>query len=329
MVDEVGQQDEVHLRGWALVLLDSGACMHVAPRWFAAHAPLYKAPDISLRTASGAQLQVDGVRDVELWARSREGQAVKLTIRFAICDVKAPILSVGAAMEKGMQIDFGSLVARGPDGQAIDLVKRATRFYLAVGWSKKEALLNDGICPVETAEGVVDTPEGEAGVEISVDGPEGPWDERRAATEMNAPILPSDEVVRAHNLTHLPFAAWCKLCVEGRGQEAAHYRRVVEPSVVPVLAADYHFFSARAEELPVDTSTCLAMVCHNTSYLGAALVPQKGVHPHAVRAVQKFMDELGYVRVMWQTDGEPSIVALIRSVRRELGKSDGVQKSVY
>ena len=69
-------------------------------------------------------------------------------------------------------------------------------------------------------------------------------------------------------------------------------------------------------------STSLVLVCYNTSYLGAAVVPQKGVHPFAVKTVMSFIDETGYSRMMWQTDGEPAIVALMRAVRRELGKGE-------
>ena len=36
------------------------------------------------------------------------------------------------------------------------------------------------------------------------------------------PCKPSQEEVDRHNAIHLPFRSWCDICVQGRGQEAAH-----------------------------------------------------------------------------------------------------------
>ena len=330
MVDEDEEKHgETHLRGWTLILMDSGACTHVAPPSFAEDVPMEKAPfELTLRTASGSNMKIHGVRRVKMWARLQEGGAIMMTIAFVICGVARPIISVGNLLDKGVDVNFslptnsGSL--RGPDGRLVELVRRGALFFLAVTRSLREALLMDSICPVVEEDGVVDVPADDIGVEVPMEkaGPEGPWDEARLAVEPGTPTLPSEAARRAHSLTHLPFAPWCRVCVEGRGQEAAHYKRHAQPSATPVLGADYCFFSSRAEELPVDMSTSLVLVCYNTSYLGAAVVPQKGVHPFAVKTVMSFIDETGYSRMMWQTDGEPAIVALMRAVRRELGKGE-------
>ena len=41
----------------------------------------------------------------------------------------------------------------------------------------------------------------------------------RAVAEVRMP--PADVVAR-HNLTHVPYAAWCKCCVQASGRENAH-----------------------------------------------------------------------------------------------------------
>ena len=48
-------------------------------------------------------------------------------------------------------------------------------------------------------------------------------DERRAVT-ISTPEMPSREAVESHQLTHIPFALWCRACISGRGREAPHFR---------------------------------------------------------------------------------------------------------
>ena len=36
------------------------------------------------------------------------------------------------------------------------------------------------------------------------------------------PNRPDEETVERHNLTHLPAAAWCDICVRTRGRDAPH-----------------------------------------------------------------------------------------------------------
>ena len=51
-----------------------------------------------------------------------------------------------------------------------------------------------------------------------------PMDEERARGFAN-PNRPDEETVERHNLTHLPAAAWCDICV--RSQLSAHRKEIV------------------------------------------------------------------------------------------------------
>ena len=51
-------------------------------------------------------------------------------------------------------------------------------------------------------------------------------DERRAVTTTATPEMPSREAVESHQLTHIPFAPWCRSCIFGRGGEAPHFGHV-------------------------------------------------------------------------------------------------------
>ena len=48
-------------------------------------------------------------------------------------------------------------------------------------------------------------------------------DERRAVT-ISTPEMPSREAVESHQLTHIPFAPWCRAQIAGRGRDAPHSR---------------------------------------------------------------------------------------------------------
>ena len=60
---------------------------------------------------------------------------------------------------------------------------------------------------------------------------------------MTAPAAVSEATREHHELTHLPYEAWCPACVRGRGREARHLRlerRVGHPTVF----VDYGFLRA-------------------------------------------------------------------------------------
>ena len=83
-----------------------------------------------------------------------------------------------------------------------------------------------------------------------------------------APAKPTTAEYQAHQLTHLPFAAWCPFCVSARANENPHkrVRRQTDESVaVPRIEADFMIVDPERVVLTaVDTST---------SYTHAALLP--------------------------------------------------------
>ena len=54
-----------------------------------------------------------------------------------------------------------------------------------------------------------------------------------------------------------------------------------------------------------------------TRMVMAKIVPSKGVNNYAVEVTKKFMEQLGYGRVVLRSDNEPAILALKEAVRRE------------
>ena len=102
--------------------------------------------------------------------------------------------------------------------------------------------------PLGPLEGEAPEPVAEGGEVLVPEVSEG-----RAAKPLRAPALPNPEEIEAHNVSHIPYRAWCSHCVRGRGKSFAHHRvdRPEDPEEVPVVSIDYGFFGAPGE-LPAD-----------------------------------------------------------------------------
>ena len=131
-------------------------------------------------------------------------------------------------------------------------------------------------------------------------------DERRAVTTAT-PEMPSREAVESHQLTHIPFAPWCRSCIFGRGGEAPHLRHVggeEAAAATPVVSLDC-FFLGLSDGTGEGTTPALVLCEGNTTYGLGLMVPRKGLVPYAVRGVCVFLQELGYTRMILKSDGEP------------------------
>ena len=62
-------------------------------------------------------------------------------------------------------------------------------------------------------------------------------------TTLKMPERPDDETVRAHELTHSKFEAWCLHCVLGKGAGAKHSTQHItdKPAPIPIVQVDYHY----------------------------------------------------------------------------------------
>ena len=128
-------------------------------------------------------------------------------------------------------------------------------------------------------------------------------------------MRPSEKEVEQHMLTHLPFRSWCAHCVRGKSKGKAHFARNADPKDVPTIAADYmymHESQGESEErgMPIFVARDLLDSTRGTGMIFARVVPQKGVHPYAVRRFAADIALLGHPELVLKSDGEPSIVAL-------------------
>ena len=126
------------------------------------------------------------------------------------------------------------------------------------------------------------------------------------------PCTPSEMEVRTHNLTHLPFRAWCPHCVQGKGKASQH-RTLSERS--PVIQVDYGFLTVPDSKEQITVMTAIDII---TGLATASVVTSKGANLHAVTELKRFILETGRSFAFLQSDQEPAIKAVLQAVIKQL-----------
>ena len=131
-------------------------------------------------------------------------------------------------------------------------------------------------------------------------------------------VLPSKEVVEAHNVSHLPFRSWCSACVGGRGLSLGYHKvdaKTKEAEQIPTVSVDYGFFG-QLEDRAHDTLPVRIVRNRKSKGIWSHPVPSKGVvHPYLARALMSDLDFMEYRRIVLKSDQQPSIVALCDAVK--------------
>ena len=149
---------------------------------------------------------------------------------------------------------------------------------------------------------------------------------------LKSPAAPSRQEMLEHSITHYPFRSWCAHCVRGKSKASKHVATGnSESSETPIVGFDYGFLSdrgrkrddAQEEDDEVGDVTLKVLVGHDSKSKACAAipVPQKGVDAEewSVRENLKFMDFLGYQKVIIKNDQEEALNAVIRKVRQYRG----------
>ncbi len=130
---------------------------------------------------------------------------------------------------------------------------------------------------------------------------------------------PSEEEMRRHRLTHLPFAPWCEECVSGKARED-HHRQSNTQTVEHKVQMDY--FCLSKEEAVEDESTLVTVLCMTDLASGwplAVQLPSKSTETsqskYVLQNIDLYFRKLGYDKVILQHDGEPAIRALGESIQ--------------
>ena len=167
------------------------------------------------------------------------------------------------------------------------------------------------ISPVDVEEAVVGS-----GVESSLGGDveDGEYGMRRVK-QLKDPKLPTRAEREEHEVSHLPYRSWCRICVMGKGKEDAH-RHGGHESDITTVHMDYGFLGGKESEEAKLIPMIVAKDADTKTYLGA-VVPKKGsTGEYATKRVLAFLKELGVesMPVVFKTDQEPAIIALVDDI---------------
>ena len=131
------------------------------------------------------------------------------------------------------------------------------------------------------------------------------WLRRRKGVK--APGEPTELEVLEHNLTHLPFRSWCKICVQSKSKQ--NPRRTLKTHQ-PVLQMDYSFIG----DSPGKPQITLLNVVDVLSGLAlSVVVSQKGQSGYAQAELRLFVSETGRTFGILQSDPEPALKQLAQT----------------
>ena len=130
---------------------------------------------------------------------------------------------------------------------------------------------------------------------------------------MKAPGKPTELEVMEHNLNHLPFRSWCKICVQSKSK--LNPSRILK-SRQQVLQTDYSFIGDRPGEPQI---TCLNVVDVMSGLALSVVVPCKGRSVYAQAELRRFVLKTGRTFGILQADPEPSLKQLAQTVTGQVG----------
>ena len=127
------------------------------------------------------------------------------------------------------------------------------------------------------------------------------------------PVAPSAEEVAKHQMTHCPYAAWCRVCMQAMGRDVPH-RCVVEDQSVPVVEFDYLFMNTERPPDPQVPILCAAL--KRVVYVLSVVATCKGRgDAFVIKAVLRFLLEAGLTGPLrLRSDKEHSIMAVVQAI---------------
>ena len=129
--------------------------------------------------------------------------------------------------------------------------------------------------------------------------------------------LPSKEEVETHNASHVPYRSWCPHCVNGKGKAGFHMKQDASQHTVPTISMDYFYF-VKPEEGVERGPPSIVLVDDKSGMLKSSVLKQKGVEEWSIKVVKKYVESLGYKKVVMKNDNENAIMALRDEVKKHL-----------
>ena len=222
-----------------------------------------------------------------VWRTVGSWSPARLKVAFTILNVRRPILSVGSLLKHGHGVIFDRansyLFPRDESTNAVHRVPLEARgnTFVVLGRSVSSMLapvISERVAvPAMPAVPVLPggPHEDRAVQEQALDDQPMELAEEGARGFANPNRL-DEETVERHNLTHLPAAAWCDICVRSRGRDAPHREAAAAKidAVRPVIEMDYA--EQGKSNQPHDNVKALVAIDRSSGAIYASGVTQKG-----------------------------------------------------
>ena len=154
-------------------------------------------------------------------------------------------------------------------------------------------------------------------------------DQSRPATSQRVPAAPTLAERQLHELTHQPYRDWCPICVQARGRQSPHLKKVDKR---PCIQIDYAFVSDRniqATDTPAadgrTRATILTAIDTATGLTLACVIQAKGKSEYSTAELYRFIQEAGRTTATLelgvkplQTGQESSLRQLVSTVAERL-----------
>ena len=130
------------------------------------------------------------------------------------------------------------------------------------------------------------------------------------------PGCPTAEELERHNMTHMPYRAWCPICVEAKGKEDPHRlnREGKGKGEIPTIGMDYKSLGESAVEEDKKTTIVVRDGRSRTTF--SHVVQQKGMGDGwIVNKLIEDIETLGYTDIIIKTDGEPALMQVAKEIK--------------
>ena len=232
--------------------------------------------------------------------------------RAAKCEGVSPQTAASSVNEKGASVGGSVSVTEGceatppncssamfsPNNSQVRNFGLSEGFHHELGMALCQALTNPrGIGLVQAVPN--EAQEAQAGQED---------EEAQVARPLPAPDQPTEQMIREHEVSHIPYRAWCTACLRGRGRTMPHVRIDHSEDALPTLSMDYGYLGDGLPFVVIRDRKSRAIFAH--------LLPHKGASysSYPERAVLRDLALLGYKRFVVKSDQESSMKALREAV---------------
>ena len=134
-----------------------------------------------------------------------------------------------------------------------------------------------------------------------------------------SPTQPTRKEIQEYVLTHLPPRSWCGHCLRVKGTSFPHLRSKTEGEhVVPTVSVDNFFMGPSGQEEAQGVLPMLEVKSHESRVTFAHVVERKGPVDSTTRRLVADLDWLGLRKLMFKSDQEPAILAVMQAVRESM-----------